>query len=151
MLITYGSTIYLWMDWACVPTHCIALQWKSQFGRCYLSTQLHSALLTCICKNPLQVGRQIGWSEKRVPRDDTITGLAMYSDALVRFWPVDPHCLGRPRLDQVSKGGDNDRLALPPAAFSHPGGRAHGNSIAVTGGHILPIHYLSPDLFGSFH
>ena len=88
---------------------------------------------------------------KRVPRDDAITGLPMYSDALVRFWPVDPHCLGRPSLDQVSKGGDNDRLALPPAAFSHPGGRALGNSIAVTGGHILPIHYLSPDLFGSFH
>ena len=49
----------------------------------------------------------------------------MHSDLLNDFdeiLPVDPHFLGRLRLDQVSKGVGNDRLALPPPAFSHPGG-----------------------------
>ena len=104
--------------------------------------QMHPAVVTCNCKDsaswqscPGKAGPQTSSKGKR--NYDAFR-------CICKIWQVDHHCLGRLGLDQVSKGGVNDRPPLPPPAFSHPGGShtaAHGNSIAVTRGHILPIHY----------
>ena len=133
--------------------------------------QVHSALFTFICKNPLyKLATNLAGPRTR---EEAITGCCLYTytpDEFLRFWPVDPHCHGKGKgWSSVEGRGIMIGWLCHQRHFHTPVERAvcsvhsahctvhctpywsaHANSIAVTGGHILPIHYFSPDLFGSF-